>query len=142
MGNIADRVLTRGLVPILILSVGILALPEKLVGAGSGSRLAGQAQRIQDPEKMQKALYGLVQKARAQHAQLDNWHRQAQQGKAKSGIQNRRPVARVSELNYAWGKFCKARLAMTDTPVGVASPVSMRVLDSCSSGTNLPLNRK
>ncbi len=142
MGKIADRGLARGLVPILILSIGILTLPGKLIGADSGSSVAGHAWRIQDPEKMQQALYGLVQKAKTQKAQLDNWHRQAQLGKAKTEAHNRRPVARATGLNDTWRKFCKTKLAMGDSSVGVSSPVSMRVLDSCSSGTNFPLNRK
>jgi hypothetical protein len=142
MRRIALVVGARGLAAMVIVSIGILFLPDKLIGAASGSDLAGQAHAIQDPEKVQKAWYGLVQKARAQQAQLNDWHRQARLGKAKMETQKKRPVSQRSGLNDAWRKFCKARLAMTDGAVGVSSPASMHVLDSCSSGTNLPLNRK
>lgn len=137
MGKLADRLLTKTLLIAVMLLIGIAASPAILIGAESVGGVPSQARKLQDPEKIQKAFYGLIQKATTQQAQMKEWHRKARLTKAKAEAQERR-VAKANGVTEAWRKFCQVRVAMLRTSEGVTAPVAMRVLDTCSSGTNFP----
>lgn len=136
MGKFADRLVAKMLLVALMLLVGIAALPGILMAAESVTGIPNQARKAQDPEKIQKAFYGLIQKAKAQQAQMKEWHRKAGLAKARVQAQEGQRVAKANGVTEAWRKFCQVRVAMLRTSEGVTEPVAMRVLDSCSTGTN------
>jgi hypothetical protein len=77
MKNIAEKLLTNAPPIILLILVSILVLPAFIMATGPKPSNVGLPQKIQDPEKLQRALYALVRKADAQSKIINNWYRKA-----------------------------------------------------------------
>ncbi len=138
MGIFKDQLPTKTLLVALMLLVGIAFLPASSMAAEPVRGTPNQARKAQDPEKIRQAFYVAIQKAKGQQAQMKEWHRKARLAKARAQAREQQRVAKANGVTEAWRKFCQARVAMLRTSEGVTAPVSMRVLDSCSTGINFP----
>ena len=97
MNKIAEKLLTNAPPIILLILVSILVLPAFLMATGPKPSNVGLPQKIQDPEKLQRALYALLQKADVQSKMVNNWHRKARlettQMQAKNRKQDTKAIA-------------------------------------------------
>jgi hypothetical protein len=104
---------------LLILSI-ILTVPALLMAAGSKSDI-GEPQRIQDPVKLQKAVYALLQKANVQHKLITDWHQRARleskKMQAKNHGQGTKAIAAAASK-----RACQIQLAMARTPEDITIP--------------------
>jgi len=68
----------------------IFMFPGFSMATGPNPINVGQAQRIQDAQKLQRALYILLQKAHAQKKVIESWHRRAQLERIRAQAKNRK----------------------------------------------------
>ncbi len=88
MKKIAENLLTNApRISLLILAI-ILVFPAFSTAAGPDPSSVGQAQKIQDPQKLQRALYTLLHKAQAQNKIINDWHRKALSKAAQAKAKN------------------------------------------------------
>ena len=90
MNKIAEKLLTNAPPIILLILVSILVLPAFIMATGPKPGNVGLPQKIQDPEKLQSAVYALLQKADFQSKIINNWHRKAQLKTAHMEAKNRK----------------------------------------------------
>jgi hypothetical protein len=97
MKNITGKLATHAPPIILLILTMILATSALSMATGPDLSNVGQAQKIQDPQKLQRALHTLFQKAHAQNKIINAWHRKAllktAQMKAKSRKLSRKTIA-------------------------------------------------
>ena len=102
MNKIAEKLLTNAPPIILLILVSILVLPAFLMATGPKPSNVGLHQKIQDPEKLQRALYALLQKADVQSKIINNWHRKARletaHTEAKKPKQDTKAIAAEASL--------------------------------------------
>jgi hypothetical protein len=95
--------ISRSLVLFIIVLLGVLSFPE-IVTAGEGEAAARlQGQRLRQQEKVYLKYQDLLVKARAQQAQIRQWHRDAARSKrlaakAKEKPQNQRNMVAAELL--------------------------------------------
>ncbi len=77
MKKVAEKLLTNAPPIILLILMSILVFPAYLMATGPKQGAVGHAQEIREPEKLQRALYALLQKADVQRKIINNWHRKA-----------------------------------------------------------------
>ena len=90
MNKIAEKLLPNAPPIILLILVSILVLPAFIMATGPKPRNVGLPQKIQGPEKLQRALSALVRKADAQSKIMNNWHRKARLKTARMQAKNRK----------------------------------------------------
>ena len=119
MTKIADKLLLAP--PIILLICLASILPAMSIAASLKSDVVGKPQKIHDSEKLQKAMYALVQKAQVQHKLINEWHEkarlEAKKMQAKNNGQNTKPTAAA-----ATRRACQIQLAMERTPEDITIP--------------------
>ncbi len=97
-----------------------MALPAMSIAAGPKSYIVGKPQKIQDPEKFEKVMHALVQKAYVQHKLITEWHErarsEAKKMQAKNDRQNKALAAAAAE------RACQIQLAMARSPEDITIP--------------------
>jgi hypothetical protein len=121
MIKVSEKWLTIALSIILLIFLIILVVPTLLFAASAKSDILGKPQRIQDPVKLQKAVYALLQKANVQHKLITDWHQRARLESNKiqaknNGQNNKAPVAAATK------RACQIQLAMARTPEDITIP--------------------
>lgn len=105
----------------LLILLYILVFPGCLFAAGAKSDIVGKPQRIQDPGKLQKAMYALVQKASVQHNLINDWHQRARLENDKKHAKNNAQTTKVM-ASAATKRACQIQLAMARTPEDITIP--------------------
>jgi hypothetical protein len=106
------------ILPICLAS--ILALPAISSAASPKADVVGKPQRIQDPQRLQKAMHALLHKAYAQHRIINDWYRKARLATAKMEAKERKESAKA--LAKASQRACQIQLAMARTPEDITIP--------------------
>jgi hypothetical protein len=121
MNKISKKLLVSAspiILPICLAS--ILALPAISISASPKSDVVGKPQRINDPQRLQKAMSALLQKAYAQQKMINNWHRKARLENAKMEAKKRKEDNRA--MAAASQRACQIQLAMARTPEDITIP--------------------
>jgi hypothetical protein len=116
-----DKLLKNASPIILLILLCILVFPGCLVAAGSKSDVVGKPQRIQDPGKLQKAVYALLQKANVQHKLITDWHERARLESKKMQAKNHGQSTKAMAA-AASKRACQIQLAMARTPEDITIP--------------------
>lgn len=95
MNKIAEKLLTNAPPIILLILLSILVLPAFIMATGPKPGNVGLPQKIQDPEKLQSAVYALLQKADVQSKIMNNWRRKARLKTAHMEAKNRKQDTKV-----------------------------------------------
>ncbi len=82
----------------------------------------GLPQKIQDPEKLQRALYALLQKADVQSKIVNNWHRKARLETAHMEAENRKQDTKVGAVAAASLRACQIQLAVARSQDDITIP--------------------
>ena len=121
MNRISTKLLVSASPMILAICLAsILALPAISISASPKSDVVGKPQRIQDPQRLQKAMSALLQKAYAQQKIINNWHRKARLENAKMEAKQRKENNRA--MAEASRRACQIQLAMARTPEDITIP--------------------
>jgi hypothetical protein len=99
---------------ILLILVSMLSFPGFSFAAGTKLAMVGKPQRIQDPQRLERAMHALLQKAYSQHRIIDNWYRKARLAAAKAEAKKREETSKA--LTAASKRACQIQLAMARTP--------------------------
>ncbi len=106
-------------VPIFLL--GIFLMPALLQAGNTGTAAPGKTQKVQDPERINKALYALLQKADAQRKIINEWNRKRQLEQTKMQVKEREQRTDVMTAE-ASRRACQVQLAMARTPADITIP--------------------
>jgi len=121
MTKIAEKLLTIALSVMLLSLLNILGVPTLLIAASAKLDIIGKPQRMQDHEKLQKAVYALLQKANVQHKLITDWHQRAllenNKKQAKNHGQSTKAIAAAASK-----RACQIQLAMARTPEDITIP--------------------
>lgn len=120
MTKMVEKLLATASPIILLILVSIFALPAFLIAASAKSDVVGKPQRIQDPQKLQKTMHALLQKAYAQERIINNWHRKARLENAKMEAKKRKE--NNGAMAAASRRACQIQLAMARSPEDITIP--------------------
>jgi len=76
---------------------------------------------MQDHEKLQKAVYALLQKANVQHKLITDWHQRARLENSKMQAKNHGQSTKAIAA-AASKRACQIQLAMARTPEDITIP--------------------
>jgi hypothetical protein len=106
---------------ILLILISILSFPCFSFAAGTKLAMVGKPQRIQDPQRLERAMEGLLNKAYSQHRIINNWYRKAKLAAAKMQAEKSKERSRTLATE-ASRRACQIQLAMTRTPEDITIP--------------------
>ncbi len=109
---------TASLILFLILA-SLLAAPSFSMAARAKADTIGKAQRFKDPQRLQKAIHVLIQKAQTQQRIINDWHRRSRLEAEKARAKNRKVAVKMSP---ATTRACHIQLAMARTQEDITIP--------------------
>ena len=121
MTKIEKKLLTTASLIILLVLVSVPALPASPIAAGAKPNGVGKPISIQDPQRLQQAMYALLQQANAQQKIINDWHRKARLVTAKTQNRKREESNKGSD-EAASLRACQIQLAMARTPDDITIP--------------------
>jgi len=121
MKRTVDRLFEKTALIIPIFLLGIFLMPASLQAGNTGMAVSGKTQKLQDPERINKALYALLQKAQAQRKIINEWNlkRHLEQTKIQAKDRKQRTDVITAEASR---RACQIQLAMARTPADITIP--------------------